>query len=77
VQVEVADVDELRAELIGSPGDGASQLLLADVTCELDDLTRLDVGAERDQEVSEPLQPRARAQACLVERRAGDQATPA
>ena len=52
--VEVDDVDERGAALVGGACDLAGQLLLADEARHADELARLHVGAEADDEVGEP-----------------------
>ena len=49
------DVDVLRAPLVGGPGEGAGRVLHAEVGGDAEDLPGLEVGAEADQEVGEPI----------------------
>ena len=58
MQVEVLDVDELRARAVGRVGDRAGQRLLAGLGADRDHLAGLDVGREADDEVGEPLERR-------------------
>ena len=51
--VEVEDVDERGTALVRGPRDLAGQLLLPDVARHADELARLHVGAEADDEVGE------------------------
>jgi len=53
VDVEHRQVDELGAGLVGRCGDGARQRLLARLRSDRDDLARLDVRAEPDDQVGE------------------------
>ena len=56
LQVEVADVDEFRPGAVGRSGDRAAQRLLPRLTTHADDLARLHVGPEADDEIGEPLE---------------------
>ena len=51
VWVVVAHVDELRAALVRPRGDGSGKLLLAEVGRKVDDLPRLHVRAEVDDQL--------------------------
>jgi hypothetical protein len=55
VGIEVLDIDELRPALVGALGDRPRELVLPVVGADGDDLSGLDVGAERDREVGELL----------------------
>ncbi len=53
VQVEVRHIGELRAVTVGAGGQRARDLLLADLGSDRDDLARLNVRAESDEQVGE------------------------
>ncbi len=65
--IPVEHVDVAGAALVGGPRDLAGQLLLAEVARHSDELTRLDVGAEADDQIGEPACPVA-----VVAHSAGD-----
>ena len=56
VQVEVADVDELRPGAVGRCGDRAAQRLLPGLATHAHDLAGLHVGPEADDELGEALE---------------------
>ena len=63
----VEDVDVAGAALVGGAGDLARQFLLAEVARDADQLARLHVRAEADDQVGEPA-----GQVGVVAHRAGD-----
>ena len=65
--VGVEDVDVARTALVRGAGDLAGQILLAEVARDPDELARLHVGAEADDQVGETSR-----QVGVVAHRAGD-----
>jgi hypothetical protein len=56
MRVEVGEIDEARAVAVAARGDRACRRLAPDLAPQLDDLARLDVGAEADDEIREALE---------------------
>jgi hypothetical protein len=52
--VGVPDIDEAGATLVGGSRDLAGQRFLAEIARHAEQLTRLDVGAESDDQIGEP-----------------------
>ena len=65
--VPVENVDVERPALVGGAGNLSGQLLLAEIARNADELTRLHVRAEADDQVCEPA-----GQVGVVAHRAGD-----
>ena len=70
LQVEQLDVDELRARAVGALGDRPREVELARLGRDRDDLPRLHVGGEVDDEVRVALEDRGARPARAVGRRA-------
>jgi len=66
IRVPVVDVDELRAALVGARSDGPRELFLPEAGADIEDLTRLDVGAEVDEQVGEAFDAGGHGQAMLT-----------
>src|SRR5207247_7166351 len=64
--IPVVDVDELRAALVCARGQRARQLFLAEAAADVEDLARLDVGAEVDDEIGVALETVLHGQAILT-----------
>jgi len=55
-RIDVPDVDELRAPVVGGCRDRAHEVVVLELARDADDLARLDVRADRDGEVGQPLE---------------------